>query len=157
MESRDARIIRSIKRLEIHCVRERTAEYRRTIVGSGDAVRLATSLLGKFDHERMLVLLFDTGNRVLGYAEVARGGVGYALFTASDVFRVAIHVGAAAVILVHNHPSGDPTPSEADKAVTERVRKAGELLGIQVLDHIIVTDDPESYASFADLGLLRSE
>lgn len=71
-----------------------------------------------------------------------------------EVFKAAIVANAAALICAHNHPSGDPEPSREDRAITERLRQAGTLLGIPVLDHIVLGDGTTHYFSFADAGLL---
>lgn len=75
-----------------------------------------------------------------------------ALVHPREVFKAAILANAAALILVHNHPSGDPEPSAEDRAITERLKQAGELLGIRVLDHVVIGDD--KFRSFAEEGLL---
>jgi DNA repair protein RadC len=141
---------KSMKRFELHCVREPVAPYHRTISHSGQAAALATELLGRFDHERLIVLLLDAKNRVFGYTEAARGGLLACAIQPVDVFRIAVHQGAVGIIVAHNHPSCDPTPSQSDIEVTERLRTAGEMLGISLLDHIVVTNDPSHYASLAD-------
>lgn len=144
----------SIKRLELHCVRERVAPYDRAISSSRDCAPLLTSLLGKYDHERMLVLLLDVKNRITGYTQAAQGGLIACAMTPLDVLRVAVVHGAPAIIVAHNHPSQDPAPSDADIAITHRIRDGATLLGIQLLDHLIVTSDPTRYVSLADRGLL---
>ena len=84
----------------------------------------------------------------LGFHVCSVGTVGSALVHPREVFKIAILANAAAVILVHNHPSGDPLPSGEDKQITKRIKEAGELMGISVLDHVILGD--ERFYSFAD-------
>lgn len=144
----------TIKRLELHCVRDSVAPYSRAMSSSRDVAALLTSLLGKYDQERFVVLLLDAKNRVTGYTEAARGGVSFCALTPNDVFRVAVHQGAVSVIVAHNHPSQDPQPSDMDTEITKRIVQAGAVLGIQVLDHVIVTSTPQVYYSFCDNGLL---
>ena len=89
--------------------------------------------------ERFLVLLLDGRHRVIGESLVSQGTLTASLVHPREVFAPAIRRAAAAIVLVHNHPSGDPTPSSEDRNVTERLRGAGELLGIRVVDHVIVS------------------
>jgi DNA repair protein RadC len=91
-------------------------------------------------------------NRILGFIEVSVGSMSTSVVHPRDAFRAAILQGASAVILVHNHPSGDPAPSREDFDVTKRMVNAGKILGIKVLDHIIIGDN--DYYSFADVSQL---
>lgn len=98
--------------------------------------------------EAFTVILLDSKNRYLGDETVALGSLNQSIVHPREVFRPAIQWAAASVILLHNHPSGDPAPSEEDLRVTERLVEAGKLLGIRVLDHIIIGEG--SYFSFFD-------
>lgn len=100
--------------------------------------------------ERFLVLLLDGRHRVLGEVTVSQGTLTASLVHPREVFGPAIRRAAAAIVLVHNHPSGDPTPSAEDRSVTLRLREAGELLGIRVVDHVIVAE--RGYHSFDEAG-----
>ncbi|MEM7198981.1 MAG: DNA repair protein RadC [Planctomycetota bacterium] len=97
--------------------------------------------------ERFYALLLDARQRVLGLRMVSTGGLLAAPVHPREVFTAAIREGAAALVVAHNHPSGDPAPSHEDRAVTERLRRAGELVGVELLDHVVVGD--ERYYSFA--------
>jgi DNA repair protein RadC len=103
-------------------------------------------------HEEFHVLLLNTQNQLLRDLQVTRGTLDASLVHPREVFRPAIAEAAAAVILVHNHPSGDPTPSAEDRAVTRQLRAAGATIGIEVLDHVIVGEG--RYVSFSEAGLL---
>jgi DNA repair protein RadC len=105
-----------------------------------DAAALVMSDLRFQETERFWVLLLNTKNEVLDRIEVSRGGLASSPVHPREVFKAAIRHGAAGVILVHNHPSGDPTPSQADLAITARLGRAGGLMGIPIIDHIIVGD-----------------
>jgi DNA repair protein RadC len=106
--------------------------------------------------ERFLALALDAKHRCVAELEVARGGLTSCPVAPADVFRRLLKEAAAATVLVHNHPSGDPAPSLEDVALTTRLVEAGELLGVPVLDHVVV--GREGYFSFLDMGLLpRSE
>ncbi len=103
-------------------------------------------------HELFLVVLLDARHRVLREEIVSEGSLTTSIVHPREVFGPAVRESAGAVVLVHNHPSGDPSPSDEDVAVTRRLVRASELLGIRVLDHIIVGDG--TYASFKEQGLL---
>lgn len=102
--------------------------------------------------EMFLVVLLDARHRVLGEEIVSEGSLTSSIVHPREVFLPAVRESAGAMVLVHNHPSGDPRPSDEDVAVTRRLVHASELLGIRVLDHIIVGDG--TYASFREAGLL---
>ena len=100
--------------------------------------------------ERFSVLYLNTRNQPLGCETVAVGGLNVAALQPREVFEPALRLQAAAVILAHNHPSGDPTPSPEDLAVTRHLREAGRLLGIEVLDHLVVS--AERFRSLRESG-----
>lgn len=113
----------------------------------GDPVRDAASVYAHFrgrlpqlDREVFYVLLLDGRNRVRAEVRVSEGSLTAALVHPREVFAPAIRTAAAAIILVHNHPSGDPTPSAEDAALSARLRQVGELIGIRVLDHVVIGD-----------------
>lgn len=100
--------------------------------------------------EQFKILLLNRGGRILGIYEVSSGGVSGTVADPKLIFSAALKANASSLILSHNHPSGNTRPSEADRQLTRRIKMAGELLDISVLDHIIVTT--EGYCSFADEG-----
>ena len=109
--------------------------------------------------EHFWVLCLDRKNRLLRRVEVTKGTATNSLVHAREVFREAIKLSAAAIIAVHNHPSGDPAPSRADIQVTRNLREAAKLIGIDLLDHIIIGEvgrDPAclGFYSFNDAGLI---
>ena len=99
-----------------------------------------------------LVAGLNTRNQTVREITVARGSLNECVVHPREVFRPLIAEAAAKVILVHNHPSGDPTPSPEDVALTKRLSEAGRLLGITVIDHVIVSRN--AYSSLQDLGLM---
>ena len=105
--------------------------------------------------ERFAIVLLDGRHRVLREEVISLGTLTASLVHPREVFRPALRASAAGLILVHNHPSGDPTPSNEDRQVTERLVAAGELLGVRVLDHVIVAE--RGYCSLREEGLLASE
>ncbi|MCS7172204.1 MAG: DNA repair protein RadC [Armatimonadetes bacterium] len=116
-----------------------------------DAARVVRMKLEGREQEHFCVLLLNTRHEVVGVVETARGGLNGASVCAREVFREAVRRGAHAVILAHNHPSGNPEPSPEDIRLTERLREAGALLGIAVLDHLVIGDD--RYTSLRERGL----
>jgi DNA repair protein RadC len=103
--------------------------------------------------EHFLALLLDGRNRIIRRVQISEGSLNQSIVHPREVFSPAVRESAAAVILVHNHPSGDPAPSAEDIAITRRLREAGEIMGIRVLDHIIVGDG--DFTSFVERGLLE--
>jgi DNA repair protein RadC len=110
--------------------------------------------------EQLQVLLLNTRRRLIRVADGPDGTLDTILVHAREVFRPALAANASAVVLVHNHPSGDPTPSEADIKVTRDLIRAGQLLKIDVLDHVIIgrksREDGKDYASLRELGYFYS-
>ena len=125
---------------------------RQTIRGAADVHQLLSWDMRHLDREHFRVLLLNTRHQVLRVATVSVGGLSSAQVHPREVFKEAIRHGAAAIIVVHNHPSGDPTPSHDDKQVTDQLSAAGTLVGIPVLDHIIIGDG--QYTSLRELGQL---
>jgi len=117
-----------------------------------DVVRLVGPRLRDLAVEEFRILALDSQSRVLRDLLVTRGLLNSSLVHPREVFRAAIAEAAAGVVLVHNHPSGDPTPSPEDRAVTRQMVAAGELLDLPVYDHVIVAGD--RFTSFATAGLL---
>ncbi len=112
------------------------------------------------DVETLQVLLLNTRRRLIRVEEVSNGTLDTLLVHAREVFRAAISANASALVLAHNHPSGDPTPSDADIKVTRDLIRAGQLLKIEVLDHIILgratTERTKDYSSLRELGYFYS-
>jgi DNA repair protein RadC len=106
--------------------------------------------LPQLERETFFVLLLDGRNRVQDEVRVSEGTLSAALVHPREVFSTAVRLGAAGLILVHNHPSGDPTPSAEDQAITERLRTSGDLIGIRVLDHVVIGH--AGYVSMAERG-----
>ncbi len=101
------------------------------------------------------MLLLDSRHRLVRRVEVSRGSLNQSLVHPREVFAPALREAAAAILVVHNHPSGDPRPSREDHEVTRRLARAGEILGVPLLDHVIVAD--RGFVSFADRGLLADQ
>lgn len=102
--------------------------------------------------EYFLALLLDGKNRIIKRVQISEGSLNQSIVHPREVFSPAVKESAAAVILVHNHPTGDPAPSGEDISITRRLKEAGEIMGIKVLDHIIIGDG--EYLSFVERSLL---
>lgn len=118
-----------------------------------DAARLVEEFLVYSDREKVVAICLDVKNQPTAISTISMGTLHSSLVHPREVFKAAILSNAAGFILAHNHPSGELTPSKDDISVTERIKKAGELLGIDLLDHIIVGDG-QRYTSFREQGLM---
>jgi DNA repair protein RadC len=114
------------------------AEERPMINSPADAAALVQYEMGLLEKEHLRVLLLDRRNRVLDIEEVYQGSVNSSQVRVGEVFRAAVGRLASAIVVVHNHPSGDPTPSPDDVAVTRAIVQAGKLLDVEVLDHLVI-------------------
>lgn len=121
------------------------------VSSSDDVFDLMKTSLSRRPQEEFWAIYMDNKNRVVGTAMVSRGSQVEAIVGPADVFRPALYSGATKVIVAHNHPSGDPAPSSSDAALTRRLVKAGEAIGILVLDSVVFGED--SYASLRNLGM----
>jgi DNA repair protein RadC len=119
--------------------------------GPADVFRHFHPTLRDATHERFLVVLLDGRHRLLRHELVSQGTLTASLVHPREVFRPALRESAAALVLVHNHPSGDPAPSAEDREVTARLVRAGELLGVPVIDHVVVAE--RGYTSLRETGL----
>ncbi|PJL68661.1 DNA repair protein RadC [Stenotrophomonas maltophilia] len=108
--------------------------------------------LAGFEHEVFAVLFLDTQHRLIEYVELFRGTIDGASVYPREVVKEALRCNAAAAILAHNHPSGNPTPSQADRTLTQQLRDALALVDVRMLDHIIVAGDATT--AFSERGLL---
>ncbi len=125
---------------------------RPRISSPDDAAALLLYEMSALPQEHLRVLLLDTRNQVIKIHDVVRGSVNAAQVRIAEIFRQAVLTNATAIILAHNHPSGDPTPSADDIALTRQAQEAGRLLDIQVLDHLIIGDN--RFVSLKARGLL---
>jgi DNA repair protein RadC len=125
---------------------------RRPVIRSPqDAADVARRRLETADQESFCVLLLNARHELIGFVEASKGGLNAAAVDARDAFREAVRRGAHAVILAHNHPSGNPEPSPEDARLTAGLREGGAVLGIRVLDHVIVGDG--RFVSLRERGL----
>jgi len=120
---------------------------------SSDLFQHFHPLVRDLKHEIFKVILLDAKNTVMKEVTVSEGSLTLSIVHPREVFALAVRESAAGVIFLHNHPSGDPTPSTEDRRLTDRLVTAGEVLGIRVLDHLVIGDG--RYVSFADEGWIK--
>lgn len=141
---------------KVRLVREEEHEYAATSCGSAEiASFIFRTLLKDIPHEEVVALYLKGNNDIIGSQTLSIGGLHGAALLPADVFRGALAASASAIILGHNHPSGDPTPSAADIQLTRQVALAGDLIGIPLFDHIVVAEVPSGrspYVSLRDVG-----
>jgi DNA repair protein RadC len=113
-------------------------EERAAIHSPGDAAELVRYEMGALEQEHLRVILLDTRNRVIAIEKLYIGSLNASTVRVGEIFRPAIQRSAAALIVVHNHPSGDPSPSPEDVALTRAIVQSGKLLDIEVLDHLVI-------------------
>lgn len=149
----EAKAISIAAALELGRRRKESEVVRRPRISSSrDAYEQIQPYLLDLPHEEFWLLLLNRANEVIRPVQVSQGGVSGTVADPKIIFKLAIECLASAIILAHNHPSGNLKPSEADKDLTRRLTSAGKLLEIPILDHLIFTD--AGYLSFADEGLM---
>lgn len=138
-------------RVRVRLVKERVGRFGPTISCAGDIAELMIPQVANLDREQFIRLDLDAKNRLISREVVSIGHLTSALVHPREVFKAAILANASSVAFVHNHPSQDPEPSREDRELTARLYRAGELLGIQVLDHVVIGGD--RFVSLAERGL----
>ena len=126
-------------------------EERPQIRAPADAANLVMTEMGLLEQEQLWVILLDTKNRVLATPTIYKGSLNTSLIRVGELFRDAIRANCASLIVLHNHPSGDPTPSPEDVAVTRQIVDAGKLLDVDVLDHLVI--GRQRFVSLKERGL----
>lgn len=119
-------------------LRRATPDEKPAIHSPGEAAEILLHSMSALEQEELRVILLDTRNRILGTETVYRGSLNSSQVRIGEMFKAAIRRNAASVIIAHNHPSGDPTPSPEDVAVTRAFVQAGKLLDVEVLDHLVI-------------------
>lgn len=132
--------------------RSEEALEKKKISSSSSVFELMQPIIGELPHEEFHIIYLNNSNKVIDRLPLSKGGITGTLVDVRLALKQALVLGATAIILTHNHPSGNLNPSSSDKQLTQKLKTAGESIDIKVLDHIIVTE--KSYFSFADEGLL---
>ncbi len=150
--------IGKVKAIQIKCIGELSKRIATATAKKGLSFRHPASIADYYmeqlrheEQELLICMMLDTKNHLLGDEMIFKGTVNSSLANPREIFLSAVSYHAVGILLVHNHPSGDCTPSQADVDFTQRVKEAGELLGIPLLDHIIIGDC--KYLSFREQGI----
>lgn len=117
------------------------------------AAAIFAEFIGPSDKEHFVMAALDARNRIIGLSLISMGTLTSSLVHPREVFKAAILLNAAGILVGHSHPSGDPTPSPEDRDATRRLQRAGEIIGIPIVDHIVI-GEAGSYKSFREGGLL---
>ena len=151
--------IGTVKAVQILCLSELTKRLAKASAKDGLILSLPSTIADYYmeemrhqKQENMKLLMLNTKSMLVGESDISKGTVNASLISPRELFIEALKKEAVSIILLHNHPSGDPTPSSNDLMVTKRVREAGALVGIELLDHIIIGNN--CYISFAEQKLL---
>lgn len=148
----EAKAITIIAALELGRRRraEDTVELSK-IISSKNAFEIMQPIIGELSHEEFWVLFLNNSNKVISKSQLSKGGIAGTVVDIRLVFKLALENGATGLILCHNHPSGNLKPSDADKQITKKIKTAGEILDVKILDHLIITET--KYYSFVDEGI----
>ena len=151
--------IGKVKALQILCLSELARRLAKASVKEGVIFSkpntIAEYYMEDMRHQKqecLKLLMLNTKGKLLGETELTRGTVNASLVSPREIFIEALEHGAVAIILLHNHPSGDPTPSQSDLIVTKQVKEAGKIIGIELLDHIVIGNN--CYISFVEANLM---
>jgi DNA repair protein RadC len=125
---------------------------KQKITSSRDAYELLHSSIGDLPYEEFWIIMLNKANKVVKKCSISEGGVSGTVVDPKKIFKIALDHHASSIILGHNHPSGNIQPSEADHKITKKIKDAGMMLDVAVLDHLIIGDD--RYFSYADEGIL---
>lgn len=133
-------------------IRQYVPEEKYTIRSPKDGANYVMEAMRHLNQEQLLVLFLDTKNRIIHKQTIFIGSLNSSIVHPREIFREAVKRASASIICVHNHPSGDPTPSQEDIQVTKRLVEAGKIMGIEVLDHIIIGN--RKYTSLKEKGYM---
>lgn len=151
--------IGKVKAIQIKCIAELSRRISRSYFGQGTKFN-SPKIIADFymedmrflKYEAVKVLMLDTKNNFICDRTVSKGTINASIISAREIFVEALSHNAVYIVLLHNHPSGDPRPSREDLAVTEKIKESGEIIGIKLLDHIIIGD--KKYVSLKEQGII---
>lgn len=151
--------IGNVKAIQILCLSELAKRLAKTSAKEGLIFTLPSSIAKYYmeemrhqKQEEMKLLMLNTKSKLIGESNISKGTVNASLVSPRELFIEALECNAVSIIMMHNHPSGDPTPSRNDILLTKRIKEAGDLIGIELLDHIIIGNN--CYISFAEEQML---
>lgn len=150
-----ANIQHEIPVVSLQLVRDRSVQYGTSSVSKPDEVcTLFSRAYGEPDRELFVIVSLDTRNKPTTISMISQGTINSSLVHPREVFKTALLANAASIVLIHNHPSGDSSPSPEDLTITRRLVRAGQLLGVEVVDHVIIGDG--NYTSLRERGFLSA-
>lgn len=151
--------IGTVKAIQILCISELAKRLAKASAKEGLVFQVPSTIANYYmeemrhqKQEHIKLLMFNTKTKLIGESNISKGTVNASLISPRELFIEALEYGAVSIILLHNHPSGDPTPSSEDVLLTKRVKTAGDLIGIELLDHIIIGNN--CYISFAEQKMI---
>lgn len=151
--------IGKVKAIQILCMAELAKRLAKATAGKeldfSSPEKIAKYYMEDMRHlqqEHMKLLLLNTKARLIGESDISRGTVNSTIISPRELFVEALHKNAVSIILLHNHPSGDPAPSREDILITRRIRESGDMIGIELMDHIVIGNN--CYVSFREKGLI---
>ena len=142
--------MQTIDIVSLKLVRERAVSYDVAIQSPADLIAMVSDLIGSSDREQFIAICVDTKNKPTNISYISTGSLNSSIAHPREMLKTAILSNAAQIFLAHNHPSGNPTPSRDDDTTTERMIKCCELMGIELVDHVIVTDNLDEYFSYRE-------
>ena len=146
----------NISFLNLRVVKETSGRYdvRKKIQSPNDIFNIAQNVIqaNEYAEENLWLITLDTKNNITGIFTVSTGSLNSSIVHPREVFKRAVLQNASSIIICHNHPSGDPAPSQEDINITKRIYDAGKILGIELLDHIIIGDN--KYTSLKEKGFI---
>jgi DNA repair protein RadC len=149
----EAKAIGIVAALELGRRRKLSEGVNRSKIGSSsDIYDIFHPLLADLPNEEFWIILLNRSNKIIDRQKISQGGISGTVTDIRIILKMALEKLASSLILCHNHPSGNPKPSEADISITKKIKESGKLMDISLLDHIIVTDG--NYFSFADEGII---
>lgn len=143
---------KSMCRIETILIRERKGAFNIQTLSAKEVYNVFKFIADK-PQESLYIVCLDSKNKIIGYSEIAKGGLNTCAVDMRELVRIALLINAASVIILHNHPSGDSHPSKDDIAITEKAKDALSLFGIRLLDHIVIGDD--NFTSLMEEGMIR--
>ncbi|MFR9273818.1 MAG: RadC family protein [Clostridia bacterium] len=151
--------IGKVKAIQISCISELAKRLAKACAGETLCFTRPESIASYYmedlrheKQEQMKLLMLNSKSKLIGETDISKGTVNASLITPRELFIEALQKNAVAIVVLHNHPSGDPSPSREDRLLTQRIREAGALIGIDLLDHVIIGNN--CYMSFREEGIL---
>lgn len=138
--------------VKVYMKKEGTLKLESKVSSPTNVYEVSKKYLGEVDREHLILLVLDNKNAINSISTIAIGSLNTAIIHPREVYKTAILCNGASIIIVHNHPSGDTTPSKEDILITKRLQESGKILGIDLIDHVIIGDN--TYTSLKEKGFI---